>query len=134
MASGRKRPSKGSDPAYPMLRFLGVGRWIALTALTVFLAVWLLATIGMFVLVSGVASGFFKVLVVGFALVGTVVIGGMIVALLFLDPRSAIWRSTESGEPGSTSGGQHTACAHCGFRMDLKRETCPGCGAPNRRS
>ena len=116
-----------------VFRFVGFGRWMALIGASVFLVVWLAATIGIFMSIPPEAPAVFRVMLLGIGLVGTVLLAGTVIGLAFFNPLPSLRRSIDASElkdrdPISAD----VACGHCGARMGPERNKCPGCGAPRR--
>ena len=121
------------DAKGPVRPATSTGRVFGAVVLSAFLVLWLTMTIGMSRFASGAASGFFVIVPLLMAVVGTLVIGGGIVGILRGRKPLVVQRRTTAVSSGDGPGSMAaTACAYCGVLAEATRTKCPGCGAPNR--
>ncbi len=111
------------------------GRVFGAAVMTAFLVLWLTMTIGISRFAAGFAPGFFVIVPLLMAVVGTLVIGGGIVGILFgRKPLASIERRRVPETPSGIRAAaiETAACAYCGVLGESTRTKCSACGAPNR--
>lgn len=127
--------SEWGDAKGPTPPASAAGRVFGAVVMAAFLVLWLTMTIGMSRFAAGFAPGIFVVVPLLMAVVGTLVIGGGIVRILFgRKPQPPLERRREPETPSGVrvTASESAACAYCGVLGESTRTKCVACGAPNR--